>query len=249
MIKSDGLIRHAFLSDIRREQLRELVIRQLSNFYGIEERDVFYIETYLDEAIGRTLKCFSHVKNKYYQRNDINAFHSGQYFIFLYYLSNTIYNGEIRGGEKRSMGIFGEERRICDKIYCLNKLFSSCDAYYEVELPDYFFIEHPLASVIGRAKIGNGFSFMQGCTVGGNNGIYPTIGEHVIMFSNSKILGNCHVGSNVLVGANAYIKDMDIPDFVMVFGQYPNIIIKQNCNAFISRIIDAHFNDFTAEEQ
>ncbi len=99
MIKSDGLIRHAFLSDIRREQLRELVIRQLSNFYGIEERDVFYIETYLDEAIGRTLKCFSHVKNKYYQRNDINAFHSGQYFIFLYYLSNTIYNGEIRGGK------------------------------------------------------------------------------------------------------------------------------------------------------
>lgn len=30
----------------------------------------------------------------------------------------------------------------------------------------------------------------------------------------------------MLIGANAYVKDMDVPDNSMVFGQYPNVIIK-----------------------
>ena len=118
----------------------------------------------------------------------------------------------------------------------MNKVVSCCDVYYEVSLPEYFCVEHPVGSVIGRAKIDNGFFFMQGCTVGGNRMKYPIIGKNVWMYSNSKILGDCHIGDNVLIGANCYVKDMDIPSGCMVFGQYPANIIKENREEEIGRI-------------
>lgn len=215
------------LQNPRRAYLRDFVVRQLTNLYGISDCDLSYIDKHLEQSICQTLFCFSHIKNKYFTSNDINVLHSGQYFIFLYYLANTIFSNEIKNGVC-DVNIAINARCVCDKLYCLNKLLTSCEVYYEVELPEYFLVDHPLSSVIGRASIGNGFAFIQGCTVGGNNGVYPVIGENVFMYSNSKILGKSHIGNNVLIGANAYIKDMDIPDNVIVFGQYPNIIIKNN---------------------
>ena len=100
------------------------------------------------------------------------------------------------------------------------------DIYSEVRLPEVFFFEHPLGLILGRAKYGNNFFAMQGCTVGGNKGIYPIIGENVKMFSDSKVLGNSNIGDNVLISANSYIKDTDIPRNSIVFGQSPNLIIK-----------------------
>ena len=89
-----------------------------------------------------------------------------------------------------------------------------------------FFLEHPLGTVLGRAQYGNNFFAMQGCTVGGNKGKYPVIGNNVKMFSNSKILGSSIIGENVWIGANCYIKDTNIADNMIVFGQYPNLIYK-----------------------
>ena len=103
----------------------------------------------------------------------------------------------------------------------------SDDLFYEVELPEYFSLDHPMGSVMGRAKYGNGFSFSQGCTVGNNHGIYPVIGENVKMCGNSSIIGNCHIGNNVTLGFGTVIKDQDIPDNSLVFGQSPNLIIKE----------------------
>lgn len=100
------------------------------------------------------------------------------------------------------------------------------DIYAEVVLPPVFFLEHPLASVFGRAEYGNNFFAMQGCTVGGNKGKYPIIGENVKMFSNSKIIGNSKIGNNVWLSANSYIKDENVPNNSIVFGSSPYLIIK-----------------------
>lgn len=118
---------------------------------------------------------------------------------------------------------------------------ASADIYYEVEMPEYFFVEHPLGTVVGRAQIGNGLVLYQGCTIGGNGGSYPVIGENVFLFSNAKILGKSHIGNNVLVGANTYIKDTDIPDNSLVFGQYPNLVIKKNHSELIQKNIQLLF--------
>lgn len=86
---------------------------------------------------------------------------------------------------------------------------------------------------MGRAKYGNGFFFYQCCTVGGpkdeeGNIYYPVIGENVHMYANSSVLGNCKIGNNVNIGAGAIVKNQNIPDNCTVFGQSPNLIIKQN---------------------
>ena len=104
---------------------------------------------------------------------------------------------------------------------------NSCDLFYEIELPEIFMLDHPVGSVLGRAKFGNNFSFTQNCTVGNNNNIFPVIGEHVTMSANSMILGNSKIGNNVILGAGTCIKDDDIPDNSLVFGSSPNLIIKK----------------------
>ena len=58
------------------------------------------------------------------------------------------------------------------------------------------------------------------------NILYPIIGENVRMYANSSILGNCIIGRNVQVGAGAIVKNQDVPDNSIVFGQSPNLIIK-----------------------
>ena len=61
------------------------------------------------------------------------------------------------------------------------------------------------------------------------------------MWGDSKIIGNCHVGNHVMFGANSYIKDMDVPDNSIVFGQYPNVIIKENREDEIMSILHERF--------
>lgn len=106
----------------------------------------------------------------------------------------------------------------------------SVEWFYAVELPEYFGAEHPLGSVLGKAVYGNYFFTYQGVTVGGNRKgekiYYPVIGDHVTMFSDSKIIGKAHIGDNIIIAANAYIKDTNIPSNSIVFGQWPNLIIK-----------------------
>jgi serine O-acetyltransferase len=87
-------------------------------------------------------------------------------------------------------------------------------------------LDHPVGSVMGRAKYSDYFSFGQNCTVGNNHSIYPVIGDHVKMCASSMILGNCTIGNNVIIGAGACVKDENIPDNSLVFGNSPNLIIK-----------------------
>ena len=64
------------------------------------------------------------------------------------------------------------------------------------------------------------------------------IGEHVIMYSNSKILGNSTIGNNVIISANTYIKGEDIPDDCIVFGRTPDILIRQKSKAKIREMTE-----------
>ena len=93
-------------------------------------------------------------------------------------------------------------------------------------MPSIFFLDHPVGSVLGRAKYSERFSFSQNCTVGNNKGIYPTFGQNVKMMAGSKVLGNSRIGNNVIISANSYIKDFDIPSYSLVFGISPNLVIK-----------------------
>ena len=47
------------------------------------------------------------------------------------------------------------------------------------------------------------------------------IGENVRMCSNSRIIGNCRIGNNVILAAGCFVKDTDVPDCTLVFRNLP----------------------------
>ena len=56
--------------------------------------------------------------------------------------------------------------------------------------------------------------------------MFPEIGENVQMFSGAKILGRCKIGDDVIISANSYIKDENVPSNSLVFGSSPSLAIK-----------------------
>ena len=137
-----------------------ILIHQLEGFFPLKEDEKECILTVWEGVIRKVENCFSHNPNKYYHRDGetyFNPFHSGQYTTFLYFYSREVFLA----------GNF----LLADKIYFLNKIMSSCDLFYEVELPDFFMLDHPQGTVMGRAKYSDGLSFAQYSTVGNNKGI------------------------------------------------------------------------------
>lgn len=208
-------------------EMQKLVIHQLKSFFIISKQEEHLLEEeIIQNAACDTQRCLISMGNKYYNLQNsatevggISLYNSVMNCIFLYWLSRKLF--------------LSKRTDLADKVYYLNKTLNSVELFYEVKLPDIWTCEHPLGSVMGRATYSDYFSFYQGCTVGGNfkkDGtiVYPQIGHHVKMFSNSKILGDCNIGNNVIISANCYIKDQDVPNDTIVFGQSPNLVYKDN---------------------
>lgn len=194
----------------------ELLGKQMDSLLGSKED----VRQWVMDALGRLEFCLSKTSNKYYRNsnNDIffDPFHSGQYSLFLYFLANTIYKN-------------GGDSVISKKLYYLNKILHSVDWYYEIELPNYFGVEHPLGSVLGRAKYSDGLFIYQGCTIGGSGGIYPSLGKNVLLHSNASILGNSQIGDNVVLSTHTVVLNQDIPSNSLVFGISPKLeIVNRN---------------------
>ncbi len=172
----------------------------------------------IDTALGRAGYCFSKIINRYYQSNDIPVLdptHTGQYAIFLYFLSNSL------------QFVKGDGVCVAAKVYALNKMLHGIDIFYEVQLPDVFFLDHPVGSVIGRAAFSDYFQFGQNCTVGNNHGKYPRFGKNVRLCAGAMVLGDCVIGDNVTISAGTVVKDQSILSNSLVFGRSPDLIIKQ----------------------
>lgn len=215
------------ICEIEQNQVKQLLIHQLNGlFLQTTKEEEHLIDESFPTVWDKLSYNFSRNPNKYYHRTVngeeeayFNPYHVGQWTIFLYYMSYEIARQTYPPPVKYNV-------RLADKIYFLNKTISSCDLYHQVELPRIFSLDHPQGSVMGRARYSDGFSFGQYSTVGNNHGVYPVIGKNCRMCMNSAILGNCHIGNNVTIGAGAIVKDQDVPDNSLVFGQSPNLIIK-----------------------
>ena len=199
-------------------EARDLVLHQLKNIFCVNESLIDIQDNYIfEKAEKAAVNALYSFNNKYIQGQKINPFNGVMYTNYLYWLSRFFYENE--------------NIEMADKIYGLNKMMNSVDLFYAIKLPLIWTCEHPLGSVMGRADYGERFVFYQGCTVGGNRKdatiYYPRIGENVTMYSNSKVLGSSIIGNNVTLAANAYVINQKIPDNSIVFGQSPNIVIKE----------------------
>ncbi len=208
-------------------QLSKYIASQLNHFFPDEQLiDATELLNHINQAEERVYACLESIPKKYFTEAEntyFNHLQSDQYCMYLYMLANSIYKLE---------GI----NNISTKLYYLNKSLHSVDIYFTSNLPDIFLFVHPLSTILGRATFGNYFIAYQGCTVGClNEGIFPTIGEHVIMYANASILGNCKIGNNVCIAAGVSVINREIPDNVIVLGTYPNYKFLENNKTIFER--------------
>lgn len=85
-----------------------------------------------------------------------------------------------------------------------------------------FFIDHGMGVVIGEtAEIGDDVLVYQGVTLGGTGKEkgkrHPTIGNHVVIGTGAKVLGNIRIGDYVKIGAGSVVVH-PVPDHSTVVG-------------------------------
>lgn len=180
--------------------------------------NIHKIERGVKHSYSAVCECYRKTVTKTNDQYITNIYYNSKYWsIFLYYLSHKMF---LEGN-----------RDEADCVYYLNKVMNSVDWYYEIELPKHFMVEHPLGSVLGRAKYGDYLFIYQGVTIGGNYNRegelrYPIIGNNVLLYADSTVLGNSVIGDNVIVSGGSYIKNENIPSNSIVFGRTPNVKVK-----------------------
>lgn len=85
-----------------------------------------------------------------------------------------------------------------------------------------FFIDHGQGVVIGEtAEIGDDVLLYQGVTLGGTGKEkgkrHPTLGNHVVVGTGAKVLGNIRIGDHVKIGAGSVVI-RPVPDYCTVVG-------------------------------
>jgi serine O-acetyltransferase len=85
-----------------------------------------------------------------------------------------------------------------------------------------FFIDHGMGVVIGEtAEIGDDVLLYQGVTLGGTGKEkgkrHPTLGNHVVVGTGAKVLGNIRIGDHVKIGAGSVVIH-SVPDHSTVVG-------------------------------
>jgi serine O-acetyltransferase len=210
---------------IPKANLFNLVESQLNSHFPdqqvINRRALQYC---IENAIARIRKCFDPINSKYYGQGDESYFNhlNGDHFSsFLYFVSNEAY-------------LAGDEI-LASKLFLLNKCLFSLDAFYSIKLPIHFLFAHPLGTVLGNANYGDFLVVYQGVTIGSTTGgIYPIFSKSTILYSNSSIIGKCHIGTNFVLGANASLVNTNIQDNKVVVGNFPNHSILENKNNLIT---------------
>lgn len=89
------------------------------------------------------------------------------------------------------------------------------------------YLGHPYnITVGGGVQLGNNVNLHKGCTIGRENrgkreGV-PIIGNNVAIGINATVIGNVHIGNDVMIAPNSFV-NFDVPDHSIVIGN-PGVI-------------------------
>ena len=182
------------------------------------------IEQHLLASLEISEKRFRLNRSKYFasdegRRARFSATHYSSHALLLYQLSRECFlNGRVD---------------LAEKIYFLNIATTATDLFYEVDLPLRTGCEHPLGSVIGRANFSESSSlyFYQQCTLGSNlnsmgKEVYPSVDGALFLYSKSTLVGDVKTSGMVIVSHATYMKDVGPVNDCLVFGEYPDLVIK-----------------------
>jgi serine O-acetyltransferase len=124
--------------------------------------------------------------------------------------------------------------RLAHRLYCwripliprvisqVSRFFTQIEIHPGARIGKRFFIDHGSGVVIGETtEIGDSVLLYQGVTLGGTGNEtgkrHPTIGNHVVVGTGAKVLGNIRIGDNVKIGAGSVVVH-PVPDNSTVVG-------------------------------
>lgn len=191
---------------LSRSELISYVACQLGNFYPdkLHSNINSVLDACLDTALIRLGRCINEVRC--WTPDEFDHLHSTQYALFLYYLSSNIW---------KSTG----DRLLCAKLFGLNKAMNGIDLFYEIEMPEVLFIGHSVGIVFAKATYSNYLVVYQNSTVGKNHGVAPVLGQGVVMYPNTAIIGGCHVGDGTVLAQGTSLINTDTPGNCLVFNK------------------------------
>ena len=228
---SDLINKKNFSTSLTTEDLTLYVSSQLNALFPDNSKiEQNILKPYILKALERLRWCFIHLPIKgFYDNSEYKYSHlnTDQHAIFLYFLCNTIFNEN-------------GPQYLAEKIYALNKLLHSVDIFYEVKMPDIFTLVHPVGTVLGRANYNDYFSAYHNVSIGSDlEGNIPSFGNGVVMFSGSKVIGESSIGDNCFISLGTIIISEDIKQDSLVFGQSPNLILKNTKKSVLKDIFNS----------
>ena len=104
----------------------------------------------------------------------------------------------------------------------ISRFFTGIEIHPGATIGRRFFIDHGMGVVIGETtEIGDDVLLYQGVTLGGTGNEtgkrHPTLGNHVVVGTGAKILGNIKIGDHVRIGAGSVVVH-SVPDNSTVVG-------------------------------
>ncbi len=201
---------------LAQDELFDYVRNQAKHFfpdkYSLDGQDV---KCAFHMALERLEKCFEPISIHGYHDAEGNTvfshLHGDQYATFLYFFGNSLW--------RRSQNV-----PLCDKLLQLNRVMYSLFISYKCQMPDIFFLDHPIGTVLGNASYGNYLVVLHGVTVNTHSDVMdrplsdsqgralPILGKGVFLSAGSMVLGGLPVGDRVSVAANTVIHEREIPD-------------------------------------
>ncbi|HVK95328.1 MAG TPA: hypothetical protein VM571_11460 [Noviherbaspirillum sp.] len=202
------------LIDHTRQSLIDYTCTQVATFFPDGKNDTVraQVTRHMDEALVRVTTCIDAVRM--WQPGKFNYLNSSQYCIYLYYLANTIWRNE-------------HDASVPTRLFCLNKALNGIDLFYEIEMPEVFFVGHSVGIVLAKATYGNHLVLYQNSTVGKNHGVAPVIGDGVVMYPNTAIIGRCHIGNGTILAQGTSVINRDTPGNCIAYpGDQGNLLFK-----------------------
>ncbi len=160
------------------------------------------VDAHLDEALERMHVCINACAP--WRPDQFNVLQSSQHCIFLYYLSNTIYtrSGDTAAGTR---------------LFLMNKALNGIDLFYEIKMPPVFYIGHSVGIVLAKATYGNYLVLYQNSTVGRHKTDIPVIGDRVVLYPNTAVIGRSVIGDDAVLSQGTSAVNKTVPEGMIAF--------------------------------
>ena len=186
------------LRDHSRESLLAYVTAQCAHVVpdGREATFRTVVDAHLDEALERLHRCINACAP--WRQDEFNVLQSSQHTIFLYFLSNTIWK---RSGDTEAP----------TRLFLMNKALNGIDLFYEIAMPEVFYIGHSVGIVLAKATYGNYLVLYQNSTVGRHKDQIPVIGDRVVLYPNTAVIGRSVVEDDAVVSQGVSVVNKHVP--------------------------------------